>query len=85
MMSCYVYFLYSEKRQQFYVGISNDVSDRLKRHNNKESLSTKSGAPWTLLHIITCADKSAAMQLEAKIKKRGISRYLADNAIDTGL
>ena len=77
--------MYSEKRQQFYVGISNDVSDRLKRHNNKESLSTKRGAPWLLLHIIACPDKSAAMLLEAKNKKRGICRFLAANAIDTGL
>ena len=84
-MFCYVYFLYSKKRQQFYVGVSNDVTDRLKRHNNGESLSTKSGTPWLLVHIINCADKSAAMQLEVKIKKRGISRYLADIGFDTGL
>lgn len=38
-----------------------------------------------LLPTIACADKSAAMQLEMKIKKRGISRYLADIGIDTGL
>ena len=84
-MSCYVYFLYSKKRQQFYVGVSNNVIDRLKRHNNGESLSTKSGMPWMLMHTIVCADKSAAMLLEVKIKKRGISRYLADIGIDTGL
>ena len=84
-MSCYVYFLYSKQRRQFYVGVSNDVTDRLKRHNNGESLSTKSGRPWMLLHTIACADKSVAMQLEMKIKKRGISRYLADIGIDTGL
>ena len=68
-MSCHVYFLYSKKRQQFYVG--NDIADRFKRHNNEESLSTKSGAPWLLLHIIACPDKSTALQLELKIKKRG--------------
>ena len=38
-----------------------------------------------LLHTIACADKSIAMLLEAKIKKRGISRYLADIGIDTEL
>ncbi len=84
-MSCYVYFLYSKQRRQFYVGVSNDVTDRLKRHNNGESLSTKSCRPWMLLHTISCADKSVAMQLEMKIKKRGISRYLGDNGTDTGL
>ena len=81
-MICYVYFLYSTKRCKFYVGISNDIEDRLHRHNNGESLSTKSGKPWKLLHKIVCENKSAAMLLEAKIKKRGISRYLSDNSIN---
>ena len=38
-----------------------------------------------LLHTIACADKSVAMLLKAKIKKRVISRYLADIGIDDGL
>ena len=50
-MPCFVYILYSDKRLNFYVGISNDVQDRLRRHNNAESLSTKGGIPWRLLHI----------------------------------
>jgi hypothetical protein len=36
-MSCYVYFLYSEKVQKYYVGISNNVENRLRRHNHGES------------------------------------------------
>jgi putative endonuclease len=80
-MDCYVYFLYSNTLKRYYVGISNDVEDRLRRHNNGESLSTKAGKPWKLLHVITCDNKSIAMQLEIKIKKRGIGRYLSDNNI----
>ncbi|MES1181677.1 MAG: GIY-YIG nuclease family protein, partial [Flavobacterium sp.] len=71
-MTCYVYFLYSDKRRKFYVGVSNDIDDRLRRHNNGESLSTKNGIPWKLLHTIACENKAVAMRLEAKIKKRGI-------------
>jgi putative endonuclease len=81
-MPCFVYILYSEKRLKFYVGVSNDVADRLQRHNNGESLSTKGGVPWKLLHIITCEDKGTAMVLEAKIKKRGIRRYLFDEGVN---
>jgi putative endonuclease len=80
-MSCFVYFLYSDSRKKYYVGISNDVADRLFRHNSGQSLSTKVGIPWLVIHIIECVDKSAAMQLESKIKKRGIARYLYDNNI----
>lgn len=82
-MTCFVYILYSEKRLKFYVGISNDVEDRLSRHNNAESLSTKGGIPWKLLHTIACEDKSATMILESKIKKRGIRRYLFDTGLNT--
>jgi putative endonuclease len=84
-MECYVYILYSEVRRRFYVGISNDVADRLKRHNKGESLSTKSGVPWKLLHTLVCVDKSTAMRLESKIKKRGIERFLLDNKIMPGI
>ncbi len=84
-MKCYVYFLYSEKAGKYYVGISNDVKDRLKRHNNAESISTRFGVSWQLLHIIECESKSAAMILEKKIKGRGIARYLKDTHILPGL
>ncbi len=68
-MKCCVYFLYSESYKQFYVGITNNLEDRLRRHNNGESRSTKKGLPWILLHVIECVDKSAAMELETRIKK----------------
>jgi putative endonuclease len=80
-MECFVYFLYSDSCKQFYVGISNDIEKRLKRHNNRESLSTKKGVPWVVVHVIACINKSAATKLESKIKKRGIRRYLADQNI----
>jgi putative endonuclease len=84
-MTCYVYILYSEKWKRYYVGITNDLVDRLKRHNNGQSLSTKGGVPWKIIYKIECEDKSAAMSLETKIKKRGIVRYLTDNDILPGL
>ena len=80
-MKCFVYFLFSEKSGRFYVGISNDIEDRFRRHNNAESISTRYGIPWKLVHTIECENKSAAMMLEKKIKARGISRFLTDNHI----
>ena len=63
------------------MGASNNVQDRLIRHNNAQSLSTKGGIPWQLVHTIACNDKASAMALETKIKNRGITRYFADNNI----
>jgi putative endonuclease len=84
-MACYVYFLYSKKWEKYYVGISTDVSDRLLRHNSGQSLSTRGGIPWILVYTIERDNKSKAMSLELKVKKRGIERYLADNNIFPGL
>ena len=78
---CFVYILFSDLKQQYYVGISNNVEDRIKRHNAGESLSTKNGKPWRLVRLIECINKSEASKLELKIKKRGISRFLEDNQL----
>src|SRR5213592_635885 len=80
-MKCYVYFLYSESRMKYYVGITNDLKERLSRHNSGQSVSTKSGMPWNLFHTIECDNKATAMLLENKIKNRGRGRYLSDNNI----
>ena len=84
-IDAYLYFLFSDTRGIFYVGISNDVNDRLSRHNSGQSLSTKSGITWELMHTLEWENKSVAMILETKIKKRGIGRYLSDNNIFIGL
>ena len=41
--------------------------------------STKSGTPWELVLQIKVSDRSEAMILERKIKKRGAKRYLNDS------
>ena len=51
-MKYYVYILYSQKRQKYYVGQTNNVISRLLRHNNGYVKSTKSGLPWKLLLTI---------------------------------
>ena len=80
-----MFIFYGVKKTEILCCISNDITDRLRRHNNGESLNTRGGIPWKLLHVIECEDKSAAMLLEARIKKRGIGRFLSDNNIESGL
>ena len=72
------YILYSVTKLKFYIGQTNDIEDRLKRHNNGSSLSTKSGIPWKIIYSITLSSRSEAVLLETKIKKRGAKRYLQD-------
>ena len=74
-----VYILYSDKRSRYYVGQTTDIVKRLKRHNSGFVKSTKSGFPWSLIQSIEVENRSEALKLELKIKKRGAKRYLQDN------
>ncbi len=78
-MEYVVYILYSEKRKRYYVGQTRNIEERFKRHNNGFVPSTKSGLPWDLKLTIEVSNRSEAMKLEKRIKKRGIERFLNDN------
>ena len=75
-MSMIVYILYSEKRSGYYVGQTSDIDKRLKRHNLGLVPSTKGGCPWKLVLQLEVENRSQALILERKIKKRGAKRFL---------
>ena len=77
-----VYILFSHIKRRFYVGQTDDVELRLKRHNGGLVRSTKSGIPWKRLWLREVATRSEALKLERKIKKRGIRRFLEDLGIN---
>jgi putative endonuclease len=74
----FVYILFSEKRSRFYVGQTANIVERLKRHNQGRVPSTKTGVPWELVLQIEVLNRSEALILERKIKKRGAKRYIDD-------
>ena len=74
----YVYILYSDTKSKYYVGQTNNMDDRLNRHNSGFSLATKYGIPWKLVQTFICNNRSEAILLEKKIKKRAAKRYLQD-------
>jgi len=73
-----VYILLSESINKYYVGSTIHLSIRIEEHNRGKSSFTKKGIPWTLVHHIECESHSESVQLENKIKKRGIARFLDD-------
>ena len=77
----YVYILYSENKNKFYVGQTNNLEDRIKRHNAGHEISTKNGVPWKIVIHFELESRLEAIALESKIKKRGAKRYLLDNNI----
>ncbi|SEJ34790.1 GIY-YIG nuclease family protein [Flavobacterium terrigena] len=71
-----VYILYSLSKGKYYIGQTNNMEDRLRRHNSGYSLSTKNGIPWELITSFSLPNRSDAIILEKKIKAYGAKRYL---------
>ena len=70
------YILYSHSLKKFYVGQTNNLINRLKRHNLKQVKSTISGGPWQIVYSKQFFTRSEAVIMESKIKKRGAKRFL---------
>ncbi|OFX89545.1 MAG: hypothetical protein A2W99_14565 [Bacteroidetes bacterium GWF2_33_16] len=64
----YVYILFSEKLSKFYIGQTNNLEERLKRHNSGYEIFTSKGTPWKLLWKADKATRTEAMDLEKKLK-----------------
>ena len=69
-MSFYIYILYSSSLDQYYVGHTENVADRIFRHTNSGSKSTKKAKDWVLKYTEEFDSRSKAMQRELKIKKK---------------
>lgn len=72
----FVYILFSDKSLRYQVGQTADIEKRLKKHNQGNVQSTKFGIHWKLVLKIEAANRSEALILEKKVKKRGAKRYI---------
>ncbi|RYZ52055.1 MAG: GIY-YIG nuclease family protein [Chitinophagaceae bacterium] len=77
-MPYYTYILKSESTGKFYCGQTDNLEQRLQRHNEGNVKSTKFGRPWVMHFQVLCESRSEAMLLEKTIKRRGITRWLAE-------
>jgi putative endonuclease len=67
-MSHWVYILYSQKTDSFYKGQTDDLAERINRHNNGWEKATQFGRPWKLVWKCEKSDRSSAVRLEKKLK-----------------
>ncbi len=78
-MSHFVYILYSEKIDRYYIGYTSDVQKRLLFHNSdKNKIWSKRGRPWKLMITIPYEDKSSALKAEKQIKRMKSKKYIED-------
>lgn len=78
-MEFVVYIMYSISLGKYYVGQTQDINNRILQHNSGKGKYTSKGIPWRLIQTFECINRTEAVKLELKIKKRGIQRYLQDN------
>jgi putative endonuclease len=64
----FVYVLRSCATGRLYVGSTQDVQDRLRRHNEGRSKATRHGVPWVLLHTEAFATRAEAVRREGHYK-----------------
>ena len=79
----FVYIIYSEKRDRYYIGYTSDIASRLAKHNSGATTSTKSGRPWILSYKEEYSEKREAIKREKEIKKQKSRKYL-ENLIRNG-
>ena len=69
MYFSYVYILQSEAfPDRYYVGITNDLKDRLKRHNAGEMAHTSELRPWKIKTAVAFSDRQRASAFERYLK-----------------
>lgn len=64
----YVYILESLDAEHFYVGIADDLRDRLKKHNAGEVSHTSKFGPWRIKTYVAFSDEKQAFAFERYLK-----------------
>lgn len=73
----YVYILYSEKVNRYYVGYSENPEKRLEERHNKGAVkATKGGIPYVLKSKKQFSSETEAIQEESRIKKMKSRKYI---------
>ncbi len=75
-MAFFVYILQSVKLGRYYIGQTQNIEQRLERHNSCRELSTAPYAPWEVKCIIKKDTRIEAMILERKLKNLNRERIL---------
>ncbi len=76
----YIYILYSQAKDKYYVGYSKDFAKRLKEHNDLTlggNTFTRKNGPWELKAAFECGEsESDAIQIERFIKDQKSRRLI---------
>ena len=71
-----VYIIYSKVIDQYYIGQTSNLENRLYRHNNSGSKSTKKANDWVLKYSEEYQTRGEAMKRESEIKKKKSRNFI---------
>ena len=71
-----MYIIKSKKDGSFYIGQCQNLLERLLRHNNGHTSSTKAKKPWELVYYEEVQTRSEAVRREREIKKQKSHKYI---------
>lgn len=75
----FVYVLYSDGFDKYYVGLSENVDKRLKAHNEGQNKSTKPYIPWRVVHLEEYETRNEARTREKYLKSASGRRWRKKN------
>ena len=75
-MHYYVYILYSEIANRYYIGSTSNTEERIHRHNAGATPSTKNGRLWKIAYTEICESKTEALKREIYLKRMKSRVYL---------
>ncbi len=75
----FVYIIYSEKFNRYYVGLSANINQRLKSHNLGKVKSTKAFIFWKLIHFEEFGTRIEARNREKYLKSAAGRRWRKNN------
>jgi putative endonuclease len=83
----FVYILFSEKLNKYYVGTTDDVERRLFEHNSGfyDGVFTSKGIPWRLCLSYSCDTSDKAYALERFIKRMKSRKFIEKLLEDVGI
>ncbi len=77
-MPFFTYVIQSQTTDQLYVGQTNNLEDRMLRHNQNRNKWTKNKGPWKLIFALQMETRSEAVLLERKLKSYKDKAYLLE-------
>jgi putative endonuclease len=72
----FVYILYSETRQKYYIGSTGNLAKRLDQHNSSRIGFTSVGKPWSLVHSEPYTTKTEALKREQYLKRMKSAKFI---------